>query len=102
METGPPNRSVKLPWVAPLPGKWRMKTYLTLLSGVLLINLLLLFSIVPTGAQRTREPMNALQAPGQSEQVRGRSGANRRTAVQRAPSYPLEFSSHLPLPRHLP
>lgn len=39
VETGPPNRSVKLPWVAPLAGNWRMKTYLTVLFGVFPINL---------------------------------------------------------------
>lgn len=48
VETRPPNRSVKLPWVAPLAGNWGMNIYLTFLSGVFPIHLLLLFSIGPT------------------------------------------------------
>lgn len=48
METGPRNRSVKLPWVIPLAGTWGMNIYLTLLSGVFLIHFLLLFSVGPT------------------------------------------------------
>lgn len=43
----------------------------------------------PTGSQRTREPMDALQAPEQNGQVRGKSGANGRSEGQWAPFHPL-------------